>query len=437
MDLRILPAIKKYASKNPVRLHMPGHKGKKSFSKIFPSASLDVTELDVIENDKVLRLAEEDVAKIMGVKHSIFLTGGATSGIISMVLAVKDLGKKIIINRGAHKSVYCAIEKFDLEPVFVEDLPSVDEISRVCNCDDVIGALLTYPDYYGNTFDIRAIKKVLEKNKKLLLIDNAHGGHFNFIDGLVYAGEVSDAHVDGLHKTFCTLNQGALLCINNDNLFEKVKDASDFILTTSPSYVLLSSIEYGVKFMDAWKDSKESLRFFDDLHNLEKNLALNEIPTLISDDPFKMQIDLVGLNIDPYEAQKVIEKAGVFCEMNDNNSLLFMFSPLTSKKDFNRLYKALIEVKKTCKRNHYNFQFTPQIKAKTEIGYLEARKSEYYTVDLSDAIGLVAHENVGLFPPCMPVVVAGEKFTKETVDCLRKGKNLFGVDNGKVKVCKR
>ena len=88
----------------------------------------------------------------------------------------------------------------------------------------------------GKVFNIEKVSSLIKEKQKLLLIDNAHGGHFRFIDGLTYAGEYADAWVDGLHKNFCTLNQGAILCANNQMVIDKLSTEVEKILTTSPSY---------------------------------------------------------------------------------------------------------------------------------------------------------------------------------------------------------
>jgi len=109
MKLHIKEAIEAYAKINPVRLHMPGHKGEKQFSKLFPMAVEDVTEIDFLQIEKAVKNAEEDVAKIYNADFCRLLSAGATCGIFAMLYAVKDFGKKIIINRSAHKSVYNAL----------------------------------------------------------------------------------------------------------------------------------------------------------------------------------------------------------------------------------------------------------------------------------------------------------------------------------------
>ena len=172
MKLHILSAIKKYAKSKPIRMHMPGHVGDKNFSKIFAGAKYDVTELPIVNNEQALSFAETDVKNILGAKFLRFLSGGATSGILSMILAVKDFGDKMIIFRGAHKSVYSGLELFGIEPIIIPDFDGDDDklissIQSLQNLDGVIGALLTYPDYYGRAFPIKRVSELLKAKDKL------------------------------------------------------------------------------------------------------------------------------------------------------------------------------------------------------------------------------------------------------------------------------
>ena len=45
-------------------------------------------------------------------------------------------------------------------------------------------------------------------------------------------------------------------------------------------------------------------------------------------------------------------------------------------------------------------------------------------------------ENCGLFPPCTPLILAGEKVEKEKIELLKKADNAFGVYAKKILVIK-
>lgn len=84
------------------------------------------------------------------------------------------------------------------------------------------------------------------------MVDGAHGAYLKFdadARGL-YAGECAHIWVDGSHKTMPTLTQGALLNVNDESLLADAAEGLNMFRTTSPSYPIMASIEYGVKYME-------------------------------------------------------------------------------------------------------------------------------------------------------------------------------------------
>ena len=55
-------------------------------------------------------------------------------------------------------------------------------------------------------------------------------------------------------------------------------------------------------------------------------------------------------------------------------------------------------------------------------------------VELRKAEGLICAGDCGLFPPCTPLIRAGEKITGEKVDLLLRAANLYGIIDGKILV---
>lgn len=432
--LKIFSAIKKYVSARPIRFHMPGHKGGK-FIKVQPK--YDVTELSTIDNGEVVKSAEIDVAKILGAKWCKFLTDGASSGIFALLYAVKDLGKKILISRWSHKSVYNALKLFNIEPIILGGLdkdglpvhitPKDVELNL---SEDVIGAFITYPDYYGRTCDIKGITKVLKDNHKLLLVDNAHGNHYNFSD-LTYVGEYADAWVDGVHKTNYTFNQGAVVCVNNSSLIDLVFDGTDVFSTTSPSYIILSSIEYGIKYSEV-KGRKKFLALNDRVKNIKAKITNLGLKVVESDDFIKLTVDFGGVGYDVKEAEKILEQNKIYAELIDERRVLFMFSANTKNRELTKLVRTIKKITNTLNKGQtvVGKSIGGGIK---KVDYLYAISAKWQLVDLNDAVGKISAQNFGIFPPCFPIVVAGEEITKECVEFL-KDKELFGLTQGKVKV---
>lgn len=71
-----------------------------------------------------------------------------------------------------------------------------------------------------------------------------------------------------------------------------------------------------------------------------------------------------------------------------------------------------------------------------DFGATRGEKTEW--VDLESAVGRISAKNVGLFPPCLPVVLAGEVITKRASEklqnALHSGGSTFGLNGEKISV---
>ena len=247
--LYIYQMLEKQGRNKHISFHTPGHKDPK----------WDITELSYSDNLScprgVILQAEQDASKILGAEKSFLLTDGSTCGVLSMLHAAKSLGAKTVFAReDSHKSLYnaCAllgIELLLLEtktqngiplPVEKEDL-DVGAFSRA----DVL--FLTSPDYYGNIANLKSISALCKTQNKLLIIDGAHGGHLHF-DKTVHAGAYADFWVDGVHKSLPALTQGAVVSAKTETGAKALAKAVDIFRTTSPSYPIMASVEYAVKY---------------------------------------------------------------------------------------------------------------------------------------------------------------------------------------------
>lgn len=432
-DLKIYGAIKKYVKKNPVRFHMPAHKGRKFLN---PCAKYDITELSAVNNSQVVKAAEKDCEKILGVKNVLFLTGGATSGILIALFAIREKGKKIIINRSAHKSVYNGLKLFEIEPVIIDDARENITTELIFNVfkkeKDVAAVFLTYPDYFGRTFDLKGIKAVCEKAGKVLITDSAHGNHFKFC-GLPYAGNIADISVESLHKTARTFNQGAIIIVNDRRFFDKAEEGANTFLTTSPSYPLLSSIEYGIKRQA--KDVKRAKNIIGYIDKAKEKLQNAGLKILPAEDPFKLTVLFGESGYDGLKIAACLEKRGIFPELVGKNEILFMSSPATKKWEIIKLFKAvLFAIKDKSNSTEYKSAVNKGV-PKRVMPYLTAVNAEWEFTPIESAEGKICAENFGTIPPCRPLYVAGEIIDNIAAEELFS-QETFGVYEGKVKTVK-
>lgn len=423
-NCKIFRMLVAQAEKEHVSFHTPGHK----------ISEWDITELSYSDNlscpGGCIAEAEKDIAEILGAKRSFLLTDGSTCGILSTLYAAKQLGvKSVAFCESTHKSVFNGCAALGITPLLYaaekrEKIPFAPTMSALKEKNKEIfetadALLFTSPDYYGNIADLRGAREYCDRTGKLLLIDGAHGGHLHF-EKDAYAGTYADMWVDGVHKSLPALTQGAVVSARTERFAEALQKGVDVFRTTSPSYPIMASVEYAVKC-----PRKESL---------EKRVKL-----------FKKLCDRIYQNEDwtklcarfgnsAFEVEKILEEEGIFSEFCDGNVIVFYLSSATRTQDFERLKKRLTELfarypllgekkaKKTNERDPAPLVFDKN--AETE--WLEIAESE----------GKICACNCGLFPPCTPLIMQGERVKKEQIDLMRQANNLFGVKDGKILVLK-
>ena len=443
----ILTQLNKFKGKDKNRLHMPGHKNSDEFRSNFPVAPIDFTELDFSDDLQcpagVIRRAQAELAIILGAKRAYITTDGSTSGVMSMLYVASKFGSKIIVPRSSHKSVFNACQILKLEPVIVQGeenegvlLPPSAEIieTLIGNDRNIAGMIVTSPDYYGNIAPLSEYAEIMKKYSRLLFVDGAHGAHLGLDIGRAgYAGVYADMWVDGVHKTLPALTQGALVLLKNESLIPYAEQALSIFRTTSPSYPIMASVEYAVKYYinkpKALEAAKEAVEKFKE--------SLDGIELYPSGDWTKLAVDFKPLDISPDIAQQILQKKGIYPELNDGRYILFYLSPTVQAGQLKALKSALLSIasNKKLKGTFKSRAAIPTAERTYSFLYSLKSKSEY--VPLTQAEGRMCAENVGITPPCLPVIIAGEIVTSQAIELLSRSKNTFGLINGAIKVVKR
>lgn len=421
---------------------MPGHKGRGEFKRMFPIADLDVTELSYSDNlacpDGVIAEAQRDIAEILGAARSYILTGGSSLGVFAMLYAASKRGSKVIVPRNCHQSVWNACRVLGLEPVILQGKtedgvilpPEPEAIARiVVNDVTVAGLIVTSPDYYGNIAPLKEYAEILQSNGRILMVDGAHGGHLAFEpERQGYAGVYADIWVDGAHKTLATLTQGAILNLNNSDLVTDAEEGLSIFRTTSPSYPVMASVEYGVKQLAnkpelyaAAKSAAESIR---------RSRKLKLYP---SADWTKVVVDCEPHLISSDVVAELLEKRNIYCEFADGRYVLCYLSPAITAWDIKWLKQSLKIIFSNKKLSGtYNPRRAIAPTNRT-YSFQYALKQPHEWVELEESVGRMCAQNAGLTPPCTPVCVTGEIITEDAVRTLKSGKT-YGLNEGKIKV---
>lgn len=152
-----------------------------------------------------------------------------------------------------------------LEPVFV--YPAFDRdlgiytgvtaqmVKRALDRDpDIVGAVITSPTYYGICSDIWGIAMCLHNSGKFLIVDEAHGAHFAFHEALPGTAleQGADLCIQSAHKTLPAMGQCSLLHVGRNAAVEpeEIRRTLRILQTTSPSYLLMASLDEAVLDME-------------------------------------------------------------------------------------------------------------------------------------------------------------------------------------------
>ncbi len=330
--------MRSYAERETLRLHTPGHKGKLN--------ALDITELtDGSFPALEIPNAEKKIAGIYGAKHAHLLCGGSSQGVKASIYFTGGDG---IVDVNSHRSVFdgfklsgskaVCVGARGMRPITVEDIKS-------SIADNIKVVVVTSPTYYGFCADLDGIHDLCAEYGIKLIVDGAHGAHFGFSDKL----PKSFAHIPDIcnvssHKTLCALTQSAIAFDNlSDEDSERYKETLALFGTTSPSYLLLSSIEDAV---DKAADRCTATRYTR-LYNAITDLK-SRYPFVENDDFTRLVLDCGAFGGgEKFNAELAIR--GVMSEMYDDRYVVFIVTAEDCEQDIARLDKVLFETVRALK----------------------------------------------------------------------------------------
>ena len=387
-------ALVKYKSIS-ARFHMPSHGGEREIDGegLYDSAPFDVTELsfsdDLSASAGVILEAEELAAKAYGADHTLFFTAGATDALRTALLVVRE--RRIAYLGDMHKSFHAARRLFSLD---VTDISSVEEIEG-----GGFGAVcVTSPDYYGRVRDIAVLAEKCHKAGALLIVDEAHGAHFAFSSLLPESAvKYADLVIHGAHKTLPVYTGGAMLHVR-DPFYLRAREARREVIGSSPSYLVMASIDYA---RDLFEREGEALYAALRVEIDGVKRAHPTVSVLPADDFTRVVVFKSNCG---YALCAALEREGIFVEATDADRVVLIVTPY----NIDALDRAF-EVMEKC------------------------REENPKNPDISDIIGKASLYDVGIYPPGVPLVRAGEIFSKEKVAILQANLDrLFGTVDGRI-----
>ena len=266
MKKLLLEQLMEYSKLPVYPFHMPGHKRRMAFPDPF---SIDITEIDGFDDlhhpEGILQSSMEWAAEVYGADKTYYLVNGSSSGILSAICAATAPGGQILISRNCHKSVYHGVFLNYLESLYTYPqiigsfggfgglLPE-DIEKMLINHPNIEAVLIVSPTYDGVVSDIRSIADTVHRFGIPLIVDEAHGAHFPFGQAGQYPRSAlecgADIVIQSVHKTLPSLTQTAVMHVKGDLIDQaRIERYLQIYQSSSPSYVLLSSIEKSIGFM--------------------------------------------------------------------------------------------------------------------------------------------------------------------------------------------
>ncbi|MGB4392387.1 MAG: aminotransferase class I/II-fold pyridoxal phosphate-dependent enzyme [Bacillota bacterium] len=498
----ILEAIARYISYDPVRMHMPGHKGRSSSKHLghddeayggprvpgWGSAlgdgsicqiaraledaldrvkAMDVTEIPGLDNlhypSEVIQQVQRNMADVFGTAATYCLVNGATSGILASLIALRmTMGPGVVIvPRNAHRSIISGLILSGLDPLFIypeydQDLGGylplkVSDVEmqlaeatsqgrlRPGRRANIRGIVAVSPTYTGVCGDIRSICQYAGELNVPVIVDEAHGTLFRFSDRLPPSAIETGASlvIHGAHKTTQAFTQTGLLhvtlsCVKTfPALAANVEEALRLVQSTSPSYILLASLERaiaGLKQDASWVES-----MIQSAHLMKQELSKIKgirvrTPEEGKWDPGKILIDVSGLGLSGPQVQQLLwEKARVVPEMTGPDYVVLMVTGADNNHDLERVAGAFCEISESCRGGRVASQAgvwelltREPPRGEAVISLSQAFYAPARECSLDQAVGKISGDTVLIYPPGSPVVVPGERMTAEVVGYIRQ-----------------
>lgn len=459
--------LHQYSNSDYYGFHMPGHKrNAERFGSGLPYG-IDITEIEEFDDlhhpDGILKKAQEEASRVYGAGETRFLVNGSTAGILSAILGCTRKGDQVLVGRNCHKSVYHAIYMNELEPVYLypgfrPDIQlnteiSVSAVKAALNEHSRVKAvILVSPTYDGVVSDIRGIAGEVHKRGIPLIVDEAHGAHFGFHPYFPESAlrEGADVVIHSLHKTLPALTQTALLHVEGDLADrERIFRYLDMLQSSSPSYVLMAGIDRCIHLLG---EKREELfaPYVEGLEKLRQRLAHLEKISLAETEHYdrsKLVLSVAGADMTGRELYlRLLSDYHLQLEMAAGSYALAMTSVGDTEEGFRRLGDALEEIDRSAGERPAGAAGLAGALPKNETVLTSARmeelsgeKESVRKLPLEECAGHVSTEYAYLYPPGIPVIVPGERISRESVEMLltsrSQGFSLEGMEEeGSIRV---
>lgn len=462
-------ALVEYDRLNRRRFHVPAHSGfsmaQLGLDVVADPYRYDLTEVDGLdvlsEPDGCLLEAQAELAQLCGAAQSFFLVNGATVGLMAALMASVQPGDAVLLPRNVHRSVLSALILTDARPVWFlpTRLPewglwgevSVEQVrAQLLAHPDIKALVITSPTYEGIGSDIQAISDLCHAYHVSLIVDEAHGSLWPFSDALPTSAihQGADAVIHSIHKSGGALTQGALAHLPNHSQIDPIvfQQALNTLQTTSPSYLLMASVEAACHFLASPAGQIHLETLFTRVFAMRRRLSDTLTTFRLFDppeserafwDPAKLYLTHPAQTGEDWGAL-FEDKLQIAYESASPYGVLYLANLGLQPDDFEVLEQALLQGETLLPQPAWRGEFVtvqqrlalenpavclPEM-AMTPRDAFFARGEQ---IPLSQALGRIAKETVVHCPPGIPVLLPGERIQEAHLPLLTSHETLLVV----------
>lgn len=440
MNTPIVDFITAYRENNPVRFHMPGHKGRKQLGP----EDWDITEIygadSLYEAEGIIAQSEKNASLLFNSGATFYSTEGSSQCIKAMLYLMMSKQKRgterpyLIAARNAHKSLIHGAALLDLDILWWYPKERTSLCSALVDPEDLedllsirkerpIGVYVTCPDYLGNLLPLCEIAEICHKYETYLAVDNAHGAYLHFLNNPCHPLDLgADFCCDSAHKTLPVLTGGAYLHLHKSlgkEFLGKEKTALSFFGSTSPSYLTLASLDLCNVYLQSRckEELQETIKRAEEL----KEKLRKQGWTLEDTEPLKITFRINPAKeenaMDGIHVREELEKQGIYPEYGDLDYLVLMITTENTREDFQQLEQALKKIRKEgrakVKENsgtYWKIQEHEQVLTLREAAFLPNEE-----ISAECSVGRICAIPTVSCPPAIPIVVSGERIRKEDI----------------------
>lgn len=387
---------------------------------------------------------QQGIARTYGADLSFVSTNGTSAVNTAAVASLAGPGEWVLVDRGCHLSVMSGLILSGAKPCYLippYDVetgvllpPHEDEVSKALGANpNARAVVITAPTYNGLAGYTKLIAQYVHRRNIPLMVDEAHGPHLCFLQALGFPHDAVSAGADvvtqSTHKVLSTLNQGSLVHFRHGATAARYEAMQALMQSTSFSYPIAASVEYGVVQMiesgeAMWRQAGEiaselrrDLARLHGVHVLE--MADFDNGRVQALDPTRVTINVRNLGLTGWDVERALAARGVIAEMAALDTVLFLLGPCHATAA-NAILQAMTEIAsgidKAVRRPWPAVSSPPpQVELSPRDAFFARKRVR---VPRDEAVGELAAETIGAYPPGQVVIGPGERVTTEAVEYL-------------------